>query len=196
MSIQLGDSKDQQALARTLAAAERLGLEENIRELDVQGFTVLKDVLSADEVQRAREAILDRVEEAAGKRPDIDTTTSLDAPMSDTTGDMSYIPYLLYDAPVFEDILLKERPLTLIYYLLGESAKLSSIGCHLKGPGDSGELGLHADGEGPVPRPTSALVANVNYALVPYSREGGATAVVPASHHWCRQPTPLADGFA
>ena len=190
MSIQLGNTKDEQALSRTMAAAERLGLDENIRELHVQGFTILKDVLSAEEVNRAREAILDRVEEAAGKRPDIDTTTDLDAPMSDTTGAMSYVPYLLYDDPVFEDILMKECPLTLIYYLVGESAKLSSIGSHLKGPGETGELVLHADGTGPVPRSNSALVANVNYALVPYSREGGATAVVPASHHWCRQPTP------
>jgi ectoine hydroxylase-related dioxygenase (phytanoyl-CoA dioxygenase family) len=189
MSIQLGDSKDERALARTMAAAERLGLVENIRELDVQGFTVLKDVLSAEEVHRAREAILDRVEESGGKRPDLETEIDLDAPMSDTTGAMSYVPYLLYDDRVFEDILLKERPLTLIYYLVGESAKLSSIGCHLKGPGETGELGLHADGTGPIPRPNSALVANVNYALVPYSREGGATAVVPGSHRLCRQPT-------
>ena len=98
---------------------------------------------------------------------------------------------MLYDDPVFEDILIKERSLTLIYYLLGESAKLSSIGCHIKGPGEAGEISLHADDPGGTnPLPTSGLVANVNYALVPYSREGGATAVVPASHHWCRQPTP------
>ncbi len=191
MSIQLGDTKDEQALARTMAAAERLGLDKNIRELHVQGFTILKDVLSAEEVRRAREAILDRVEKQAGKRPDIDTTTDLVAPFSDTTGAMSYVPYMLYDDPVFEDILIKERPLTLIYYLLGESAKLSSIGCHIKGPGEAGEISLHADDAGGTnPLPTSGLVANVNYALVPYSREGGATAVVPASHHWCRQPTP------
>ena len=42
MSIQLGNTKDEQALSRTMAAAERLGLDENIRELHVQGFTILR----------------------------------------------------------------------------------------------------------------------------------------------------------
>ncbi|MBC8341508.1 MAG: phytanoyl-CoA dioxygenase family protein [Proteobacteria bacterium] len=183
MSIQLDDTSEV-ALARTMSAAKRLGLYENILELHIQGFTILKDVLSAEEVGRAREAILDRVEEKTGKRPDLDTTTDSSA--------TTYVPYLLYDDPVFEDILMKERPLVLIYYLLGESAKLSSIGSHFKAPGEAGELALHADTDGgiPSPMPTHGLVANVNYALVPYSREGGATAVVPASHHWCRQPTP------
>ena len=110
MSIQLGDTKNEQALARTMAAAERLGLGENIRELHVQGFTILKDVLSAKDVRRAREAILDRVEEATGKRPDMDTTTDLVTPFSDTTGAVTCLPYMLYDDPVFEDILMKERP--------------------------------------------------------------------------------------
>ena len=182
MSIQLDDTRNEEALARTMAAAKRLGLNENIRELHVQGFTILKDVLSAEEVGRAREAILDRVEAKTGNRPDLDATTDSSA--------TTYVPYLLYDDPVFEDILMKEHPLVLIYYLLGESAKLSSIGCHFKAPGEFGELPLHADAGIPDPLPAAAFVANVNYALVPYSREGGATAVVPASHHWCRQPTP------
>ena len=45
----------------------------------------------------------------------MDTTTDLVTPFSDTTGAVTCLPYMLYDDPVFEDILMKERPLTLIY---------------------------------------------------------------------------------
>ena len=47
---------------------------------------------------------------------------------------LSYQPYLLYDDPVFPNLML-ERPLALVTYLLGESCHLSSIGSHFKGPG-------------------------------------------------------------
>ena len=50
-------------------------------------------------------------------------------------------------------------------------------------------LPLHADTLGPQPFPTYAQTANVNYALTPYSREGGATAIVPGSHRRARQPS-------
>ena len=48
---------------------------------------------------------------------------------------MTYLPYLLYDDEVFEEILMEPEPLALITYLLGESCILSSMGCHFKGPG-------------------------------------------------------------
>jgi ectoine hydroxylase-related dioxygenase (phytanoyl-CoA dioxygenase family) len=42
-----------------------------------------------------------------------------------------------------------------------------------------------------MPSPFSAIsmVANVNYALTPYSRPAGALAMVPGSHRLLRQPT-------
>ena len=195
-NLQLGGTPDEQALVRTLSTISELGLAENLIELEVQGFTVLRSVLSDDEINGARGAILDRVEKSTGKRPHVEAATA-----EDYTG-MTYVPYLLYDDVLFEQILMQERPLALVTYLLGESCKLSSIGCHFKGPASElglaagpisgdGAIVLHADGcEGMVPRPTHSMIANVNYALVPYSKERGATAVVPGSHKLCRQPTP------
>jgi ectoine hydroxylase-related dioxygenase (phytanoyl-CoA dioxygenase family) len=99
------------------------------------------------------------------------------------------VPYLLYDDEVFEEILMAPKPLALITWLLGESCLLSSIGCHFKGPGGT-PLALHSDnGNGmPAPFPAYSQVANVNYALTPYSREAGALAMVPGSHKLARQP--------
>lgn len=171
------------ALTRVLASIRTLGLEENLIELETLGYTTLKGVLDARKVDRAKTAILERVERTTGKR--IDPLTESGA----NVRGFSYIPYLLYDDPVFEEILMEPKPLALVTYLLGESCLLSSIGCHFKGPGGD-PLPLHSDNGNGMPAPFSSIsqVANVNYALTPYSREAGALAMVPGSHKLARQP--------
>jgi len=173
------------ALQRILANIDDLDLNAQLIELQAFGFTVIKDVLSEDRVAQARQAILARVEQCTGKRVDLNTATQ-----EDFAG-MTYLPYMLYDDQVFEEILMEPKPLALITYLLGESCVLSSIGSHFKGPGANGQVPLHSDnGNGiPSPFPSHALVANVNYALTPYSREAGALAIVPGSHLRARQTT-------
>ena len=177
-------SRDAEALQRILGEIETLGLERHLIELETRGFTTVKGVLSEETMLRAREAILSRVERNTGRRIDPESATA-----ADFEG-LTYLPYLLYDDPVFEDILLEPKPLALINYLLGESRLLSSMGCHFKGPGGS-PLPLHSDnGNGmPGPYPAYSQVANVNYALTPYSREAGALAMVPGSHRYARPPT-------
>ena len=177
---------DKQALARTLATIDRLGLNANLVELDTQGYTTIRGVLSEDQVERAKAALLKRVEENTGQPVDIETDTDFKSAMG---ASMDYLHYMLYEDPVFEEILMAEKPLAIVTYLLGESCVLSSLGCHFKAPGPTGVVTLHADTLGPQPFATHAQTANVNYALTPYSREAGATALVPGSHKYARQPT-------
>src|SRR5512141_3119482 len=96
----------------------------------------------------------------------------------------------MFKDPLFEDAVLNERPLALITYLLGQSCRLSSLTSHVKGPGGPGLL-LHSDTANGMPAPFSPFshVANCNYALTDYTREGGALAMVPGSHRYFRQPT-------
>ena len=53
MSAQAIESPDQKALARTLSAIDRLGLNENLIERDAQGYTTIRGVLSEDQIARA-----------------------------------------------------------------------------------------------------------------------------------------------
>ena len=176
---------ESEALERVLGAIDELGLNPNVVELETHGFTTVKAVLSEAQIERAKAAILARVEGTVGHAIDVDTATEDD--LQGTT----YIPYMLYDDEIFEEILVEPKPLALINYLLGESCLLSSMGCHFKGPGGI-PLPLHSDnGNGiPAPFPATSHVANVNYALTPYSREAGALALVPGSHKLARQPRP------
>lgn len=182
----LVDGPDKQALARTLATIDRLGLNANLVELDTQGYTTIRGVLSEDQVERAKTALLKRVEDNTGHPVDIETDTDFKSPMG---ASMDYLHYMLYEDPVFEEILMAEKPLAIVSYLVGESCVLSSLGCHFKAPGPTGVVTLHADTRGPQPFATHAQTANVNYALTPYTREAGATALVPGSHKYARQPT-------
>lgn len=182
-SIQRRFSKtDDAAFQRTMASITELGLRENLLELETVGYTVVKGVLSAERIDRAKAAILRRVERLTGRKLDPATACS------DDFHGMAYQHYLLFDDPVFEDILLEPRPLALMNYLLGESCVLSSMGCHLRGPGGL-PLAFHADGQANGLMSKAAMVANCNYALTPYSREAGALVMVPRSHLLERQPT-------
>ena len=185
MAAQMQENPDQAALARTLATIDRLSLNSHLNELETQGWTTIKGVLSQNTIERAINALLDRVEKNTGKRIDIETATE------DDFGTMDYLPYMLYDDEVFEEVMMEEKPLAMISYLLGESCKLSSIGCHFKGMTEKGELPLHSDTSGPQPFSATSTVANVNYALTPYSKEAGALAMVPGSHKLARQPMPV-----
>ncbi len=182
MALQFGRSQDE-SLDRVMARIDELGLGEQIVELENKGYTALKKVLSGEQVDRARSAILDRVERNTGSRVDLETATE-----QDFKG-MTYLPYLLYDGEVFEEILMEEKPLALVTYLLGESCLLSSLGCHFKGPGGK-PLPLHSDNGNGMPSPFSPIsqVTNVNYALTPYSQEAGALAMVEGSHKLARPP--------
>lgn len=174
-------SPSDRALQQTLAQIEALGLNQHLLELEVQGFTVLPDLLSQETIERAQAAILRRVERLSGTPIDPQA-----AGAADFNG-MQYQHYLLFDDPVFPEILLEPKPLALMHYLLGRSCVLSSMGSHFRGPGGL-PLALHADGPA-VGMSEAALVANCNYALTPYSQTEGALVVVPGSHRLNRQPT-------
>lgn len=177
-------SRPSGALGRVLEDVRRLDLERNLLELETDGYTVVRGVLSQRQIERTREAILARVERSVGRRLDLDTATA-----EDFQG-MKYIPYLLFDDDIFAELMMAPAPLALITYLLGESCQLSSMGCHFRGPGGAPLL-LHCDNTNGAPTPYSptAFVANVNYALTPYTREAGALIMAPGSHRLCRQPT-------
>ena len=176
-------NEDSEPLERIMAGITELGLAQNLIELETVGYTTVKDVLSDSQIKRAQACIVARAEREIGHAVDIETETD------ENFEGLLYLPYLLYDDEVFEEILMEPRPLALITYLLGESCLLSSLGCHFKGQGGA-PLPLHSDNGNGMPSPFSPIsqVANVNYALTSYSKAAGALAIVPGSHKLARPP--------
>ena len=90
------------AEAQDLLKTKQISAQElttHLAELEAQGFTTIAGVLSAETIERAKRVILDRVEAATGQRIDPQTATA-----ADYEG-MTYLPYLLYDDEVFEEIM-------------------------------------------------------------------------------------------
>ncbi|MEZ5938564.1 MAG: phytanoyl-CoA dioxygenase family protein [Hyphomonadaceae bacterium] len=165
------------------------GLETNLAELEAFGFTVVPDALSREEVMAMRDLIVRHAEGQLGRKLDIEKESQSTA-SAGSGSDVSLIPFLLYKDPLFKRGVINQKTLPLITYLLGKQCILSSLTCHLKGPGGHGLL-LHSDNGNniPDPFPPFALVANCNYALTDYTEAGGSLAMVPGSHRQSRQTT-------
>ena len=159
------------------AEIERLNLQQQVLELEEYGYTVVERLLDEGTLQRARQSILNQLERKVGFRPDPD---SFD-------GELPLAHFLLFEDPVFEEILMNETMLALSSYLLGRSFHLSSMTCHARGPKNA-YLKFHSDTPGPVPYSPHSIVANCNFALVDYTKEAGCISIVPRSHSLCRQP--------
>ena len=124
------------AMHRVLDTIEKLDLNANVTELETKGYTTIKAVLSETQIKRAQQAIVASAEKKMGKTVDLATGEGFRG--------WHYVPHMLYDDEVFEDILMEPQSLALVTYLLGESCLLSSIGCHFKAPGGEPLL-LHSD---------------------------------------------------
>ena len=175
-------------------------LERYVAELDERGYVVIPpDVACPDGLaDRLLDAILDVAERRRGVRPDMRTgathanydsgvgALAFHGTQDSPIGDL--LQSLIFEGPVFETALMNPIVLAMATHMCGDDAVLSSLGSMIKGPGRT-PLALHADTSMPTPLPSYSVVANCTYALTDYTLAGGALAMVPGSHRWCRNPT-------
>jgi len=186
--MDIGDWYSSRFLNDTYRRIRELGLETNIAEIEAFGFTMIENALTAEEVARTQAAILRVAERRLGYPIDLDSTVNLKGKVPGTP----VITGLLFEDEWFENLLMRSAPLLIITYLMGQSVKLNSVSSHIKAGGADG-LKLHVDADNGIttPLPFYSTFANLTYTLTDYSLEGGALAMVPGSHRWCRQPSPI-----
>ena len=179
--MDIGDWRSTRDLNDLYRQIRGLGLETNLAELDAFGFTIIEDALSPELTLQLRDVVVREAETAFAAKLDIER--------EEAHRNWKLVPYLLYKDQLFEQAVLNPKPLALISYLLGQSCLLSSLTCHVKGPGGPGLL-IHSDTANGVPGPFSpyAHVANCNYALTDYTEAKGALAMIPGSHRYYHQP--------
>jgi hypothetical protein len=147
-----------------------LGLEQNVRELDENGYTVIQDPVAHALTDRVREAILRLVQES-------------DPPLKGWSAGL-----LLGRDPVFAEAVLVPKLLALIEYKLGRGAILSQLigSVRKKGPGS---LALHADNSWfPEPFPAWEIMCTACWVTDEFTRESGSTLVIPGTHKLKRHP--------
>ncbi|MGE4322715.1 MAG: phytanoyl-CoA dioxygenase family protein [Sphingobium sp.] len=178
-----------QAAAAIWEEIVRLGLERNIAELEVLGYTIIPPDRAAP--AGFTDALLARIIDIARRRHglviDLAGTRALDGQES---GFGFHLSYLLQEDALFQQAVLNPHVLALTDYLLGRNAVLSNCLALLKGRGET-MLDLHCDNVMvSAPFPPHDLVANATWALTDYSRENGALCFVPGSHKEYRHPRP------
>ena len=159
-----------------------LGLLENVSELDEFGFTVVPpEKVGSPELHQALHAALTNVIEGR-----------FGSLSEDGWKDKSQIVRLiLWDDPIFEQLVLNPAGLGLIQYLIGTNCILALCDGWVKGPGGP-PTPLHIDNYDSTRRahPPEPHTATFHYLLSDYSAEGGGLGFVPGSHKWRRAPTP------
>jgi hypothetical protein len=183
------------SLERILAEGKRLGLEQNLADLDARGCTVVtpERLVPAVPVDDFFERILDLMERRNGVRPDVEggsTHVNISFPT---------LYYFLFEDPLFEEWLLHPVLRCLVDYLVGERCILHTTAVFMKGPSPDVKDGhlqitLHTDQQSvPDPMPPYPLIVGATLLLTDYTREDGGFAYVPGSHTRCRHPVGFED---
>lgn len=149
-----------------------LGMEENLREMREEGYTILREAAPIEVTHRVREAIVRLAQSTQGKRK-------------------GYAAALLLGRdPVFEEIVLNAKLMTLVEYMCGKGALLSQLIGSIR-PEGTPALQLHADQNWtPAPFPDHNQLLTACWVCDEFTEEGGATKVIPRSHDKRRHPTP------
>jgi|TARA_Y100000310_G_scaffold345704_1_gene468526 hypothetical protein len=140
-----------------------LGLTENCRQLVMQGWTVIEQAASLEFNARLREKILE---------------------LSPSGGSNM----LLAKDPVFAEAVLNPNLLAMAEFSVGRGFLISQVAASVR-PKGAASIGLHADNNWlPAPFPAHNMLLTACWACDEYSKEGGATLMIPGSHALLRHP--------
>jgi ectoine hydroxylase-related dioxygenase (phytanoyl-CoA dioxygenase family) len=156
------------------------GLEAIRRELDEEGYCVIADVLSAED--------LDSVGTALNRAAAEDDAAGV-ALRYGPNGSNQRLWALLNRGDEFVRLAMYPLALEIVRSGLGQDIQLSNLSANITGPGGDREIGrLHTD-QGFLPEPWPyQLATNVAFFLDDFTEENGATLVVPGSHKLLATP--------
>lgn len=179
----------QQHLLDTWDELRALDLLENVAELHAFGLTVVGPERTGTPglTDRVLDRCLDLLEERTGARPDLHG--------GETHRDVFFpsLHWVLFDDPLFEELVMHPVTLALGSYLLGRSLVYGGSELFVKGPSSQPDaalqLTLHHDQIlMPAPLPSYAQTINATWTLTDYTRDDGCLAFLPGSHQFGRQP--------
>jgi len=144
-----------------------MNLKQALYEMDIYGFTLIPDVLSAAEVAALR-ATLIRCEEAVGDEQRF-------------LGKASHVSNLPTLDPLFHSLIDHPKILPILEAVLGETLILGSLNARIVRPTDPTQ-GLHSDIREDLLNMNGPVMVNTVWLLDDFTAENGATRIVPGSH--------------
>jgi ectoine hydroxylase-related dioxygenase (phytanoyl-CoA dioxygenase family) len=154
-------------------------VEEILEGLDVDGYALVENVLSPDEVAAGRAELTRILAEVPLGRNDFEghKTRRIYALFAKTR---------FFDAPATHPLLLGVLDKWLHYYQLS-----APTGIEIQ-PGEVAQVLHHDDSIYPLPVPHGEVVLNTMWPLDDFTEANGATRIIPGSHKWepGRRPEP------
>jgi ectoine hydroxylase-related dioxygenase (phytanoyl-CoA dioxygenase family) len=156
---------------------EALGLEENLREMECLGYTVVKHAAPPEFIDRLRVAVRRCAMEDKGSYFGIaEAGASCDM--------------LLDRDPVFAEAVLNPKLLAMVEFMCGRGAVLSQLSGSVRMQG-APPLTLHADQDWmPAPFPEHNAMMTGCWACEDLDVQSGCTKVIPGTHRFRRHPSP------
>ncbi|MBM3264397.1 MAG: phytanoyl-CoA dioxygenase family protein [candidate division Zixibacteria bacterium] len=142
-------------------------MEKFVLELEVYGFTLVEEVLSAEEVADMKKVLI-RLNEEVGEE--------LLAP-----GACRHVSNLPTLDPIFFPIVDHPKILPILEHVLDKSLILGSLNSRIVRPGDDAQ-GFHSDIPREMLNMASPVMMNTVWLLDDFSPENGGTRVVPGTH--------------
>jgi hypothetical protein len=163
-----------------------LGLEANVAELALQGYTIIRDAAPIEFFDRLRASILELFEEQADQKKDSGEPLEY----------METTWMLLERGRVFEEALCNPKLVALNEFMLGKGNQIYTYGASVKRQ-DAPPQGLHNDYTAiRAPYPIHCQVFTSLWCCDDWTEAAGATRIVPGSFRWRRAPGPTETNIA
>jgi len=150
--------------------------------LDEQGFVVLENCMGAGLLQELRKRIhelFDAERDRAGHE-------------FRTEAHAQRLANLVDKSEVFRRAIMTPRVVEYVQHVIGPQVKLSSLNARSADPRGDVPQPLHVDMSA-LPDEHGYWVCNTVWMLDDFTRENGATRVIPGSHKWRRRPQEVLD---
>src|SRR5215472_10778242 len=146
-------------------------LDDHLARLDVDGFTIVEDYLTEDQLVRFREGLIRCLNTYRGRNPFEGLATER-------------VYTLVGRGKIYEEIASDHRLLAILDGLLAPNYLLSADHAICLYPGETAQALHFDDGFYPFPRPRRAISVSVIGAIDAFTPENGGTVLYRGSHKW------------
>jgi ectoine hydroxylase-related dioxygenase (phytanoyl-CoA dioxygenase family) len=170
-------------LAASMGQSDSAELANHLDRMRRDGYTIIEGAIDAATVAALRDD-LRRLAAALAIRP---AANLFEGPRT------LRIYNLLAHGAIYQQVPVNERVLPIVEGVLDRGCLVSSLSSIDIGPGEAAQP-LHADDQViPLPRPHVSIICNTMWALTDFTRDNGATRLVPGSHRADRAPQPFGE---
>ena len=148
-----------------------MNVQAHLDELDDQGYTLIREFLSADALRRVRDGLAPYLDSHHGRNAFEGFRTER-------------VYTLVGRGRVFEDIVEDARVLAILDRLLRPGYLLTASQAICIHTGETAQPIHHDDSFYPVPRPRPSYSYSTIVAVDDFTAENGGTEVIPGSHRW------------